>query len=204
MQTDPVIRLNAHAAKDETVLADLAGAELSRIVEAFVGTIAGRGAGTLQPKRDSPIDAEWQAWFENIFAPTICPAFTLAYEAASRSRYHAIPTINGELEKSLPADQAQRAGTSGHIAWREIALPQRRKWEAEMAKMEAPPLLPIVFAIHTALFHLPIVQSLQGYAWLETNLASDRFAPSDLRSAWRHVISSCAVGISHHANFGIS
>ena len=50
----------------------------------------------------------------------------------------------------------------GHREWRKYIL----KMEAD----EAPGHLPVIFALHSVLFRLPLVCAMQSYAWLEWKL----------------------------------
>jgi hypothetical protein len=204
MQSKLATPLNLCARKEPDGLADIGGAELRRIVDAFAAAIQGRGGGTFQIVHGLNLGAGWQRWFESVFLPAIRPAFAGSHEAIRVGRYHEIVAINAELEKFLSAGEVCRALAAGRVAWQEIAVPQRQKLDAEIFQSTSRILLPTVFAIHTALFHLPNVQALQGYLWLEAILTAGLCAPGELSDLWYQVTASCAAGIPFHATFAIS
>ncbi len=204
MQSKLATPLSLHPRTMPEVLADIGGAELGRIVQAFAAAIEGRSAGTLHIMDGLNSGASWRSWFESVFQRKICPAFAPSHEAVRIGRYHEIASINGELQELLAPEEARRALVAGRFAWQETALPRRRKLVAEIGPTASELLLPTVFAIHAAIFHLPIVQSLQGYLWLEAVLAAGMHAPRDPGEFWHHVTASCASAIQFHASFEIS
>jgi hypothetical protein len=143
--------------------------EFARSVRISLLGVSPSGLGSFCPKA-ATLEGDWQEWCQNIFGQTIGPIFRDTYHLATELKLREIADLDvvlgeklGHISPALIAAAHPFVGGKenmrGHCEW--------RKYRLKIDSGAAPGHLPVVFALHSVLFRLPLTCALQAYAWLE-------------------------------------
>lgn len=143
--------------------------EFARAVKVSLLGVSPTGKGSFRPSEDS-IGDDWAEWCEKLFAQGIGPIFRDVYHLGSHLKLREVVILDevlathlGDLapdliEASHPFMEGKE-NMRGHREWRKYVL--------KIQAGEAPGHLPVIFALHSVLFRMPLACALQAYAWLE-------------------------------------
>ncbi|MDF1862953.1 MAG: hypothetical protein P1U87_22240 [Verrucomicrobiales bacterium] len=127
--------------------------------------------GTFFPGKDALLAQAWKSWTESTFLPLIVPAFIEALQNGLASRVEEICGKDRELSQNLPEDMAVRSQKAAQTFLEgKSEMKGNREWVRYAEAVESgttPGNLPVVFALQSALFHLPLASALSAYAWFE-------------------------------------
>lgn len=148
---------------------DLEGISLARTISRL-GVISGSPATFFWDESFSLSDS-WSLWLGTRFAPVLAPAFVATHRLAGEMRPDEIVTGDLAVDRALPEPLRLRSLSAAkpfltgkdemraHRAWSRVS--------ARIASGESPGHLVTVFALQTALYHLPLASALAAYAWFE-------------------------------------
>lgn len=139
-------------------------------------------AGTFSPGTSVPLSRAWDSWSTTIFAPVVAPAFVEVYRHAIAARVEEICEIDRQLEGRLTDRTAARshAAASSFFEGKD-EMQANREWVRyvrAVVEKRSPGNLPIVFALQSALYRLPLAQALTAYAWFEFRSRSGKGIPA--------------------------
>lgn len=143
--------------------------EFARAVKVSLLGVTPAGKGSFRPS-GGRIGDDWAEWCENLFSDGIGPIFRDAYHLGSQLKLREVVILDEVLATHLGVlspdliDAARpfmegKENMRGHREW--------RKYTLKIQAGEAPGHLPVVFALHSVLFRMPLACALQAYAWLE-------------------------------------
>lgn len=148
---------------------ELDGLSLARLISRLGVDSCSPGLFLTGGSRSLALD--WQDWVTNSLVPVLSPCFAAVHRLAGGIRPAEIAKLDRELDERLPPLPRSRSleaakaflegksGMGGHREW--------SRYADLVAKGSTPGHLPVVFAVQTALFHLPLASSLAAYAWFE-------------------------------------
>lgn len=148
---------------------DLGGISLARTISRL-GATAGSPA-TFFWDESTDLTDSWDDWGTTVFSPILAPAFVAMHRHASEMRPDEILAEDLALDRALPetlrlrSQSAARPFLSGkeemraHRAWTRVAV--------RITEGAAPGHLTTLFALQTALYHLPLASALSAYVWFE-------------------------------------
>lgn len=128
-------------------------------------------AATFRPEPLESLEDSWARWIEDWFVPHLAPAFVETFHCGSAARAGEIQAIDSLLDGALSESmrsaslEAARAFLQGKEEMR-----GNREWIRFAERVESgetPGHLPVVFALQSALYHLPLTPALSSYAWFE-------------------------------------
>ena len=133
--------------------------------------IAPRAPGTFFPAEAASLAVAWEAWSDSYFSPIIAPAFVAAFREGMASRADELGDIDQDLQACLPDEMLVRSKVAGEPFFEgKEEMRANRVWtrySSAVTEGRAPGNLPIVFALQSALFQLPLPSALGAYAWYE-------------------------------------
>lgn len=143
--------------------------EFARAVKVSLLGVTPTGKGSFRPAIDR-IGDDWAEWCDQRFAVGIGPIFRDVYHLGSQLKLREVVILDEVLATHLgvlspdliEASQPFMEGKEnmrGHREWRKYVL--------KIQAGEAPGHLPVIFALHSVLFRMPLACALQAYAWLE-------------------------------------
>lgn len=115
--------------------------------------------------------AAWERWLETCFSPHLAPVFVGVRRLAGELRIEGIVELDRRLDGVLGAPlrasslAAARAFLEGKAEMR--ANPEWRRFAEAVAEGRSPGHAPVLFALQTALYHLPLASALAAYLWFE-------------------------------------
>jgi hypothetical protein len=117
------------------------------------------------------LPAAWKLWQENWLIPHLAPAFVESYQCGVQCRLDEVQAIDTLLDVALTEpirDRSKQAAEAFLEGKSEIQA--KREWTRfadRIAKGESPGHVPVIFALQSALFHLPLASALSAYIWFE-------------------------------------
>lgn len=122
----------------------------------------------------------WDRWLRDCFSPLLAPAFAEIHRLAGEMRIERIVELDRKLDQSL--DRIPR--TNSLVAARAFLegkseMRANREWSRfaqSVADGKAPGHAPVLFALQTALYHLPLASALAAYVWFELESGLPRTA----------------------------
>jgi hypothetical protein len=128
------------------------------------------GPATFFASKD-PQETAWATWQTGLFLPVIAPAFAELWHCAESGRVAELSAADAFLDAELP-EPARQHGREAAAAYREgkTELLHHRPWfqfVERVREKRSPGQVASFFALHCALFHLPLSSSLLAYAWFE-------------------------------------
>jgi urease accessory protein UreF len=148
---------------------DLGGISLARTISRL-GVVSG-APGTFLWDESTGLSEAWNAWLNVWFTPVLAPALVSVHHLASEMRPDEIVATDLAIDRALPESLRRRSLTAAkpfltgkeemraHRAWSRVS--------ARIAAGESPGHLVTLFALQTALYHLPLAPALGAYAWFE-------------------------------------
>ncbi|MDF1816911.1 MAG: hypothetical protein P1V20_32220 [Verrucomicrobiales bacterium] len=114
--------------------------------------------------------SDWRAWCDVVFREAVGPVFRETVELAPGLKLREIAVIDKALGTQIGESSARLIEASRPFIEGKDQMRGHREWSKYIRKIEsgeAPGHLPVVFALHSVLFRLPLASSLQAYAWFE-------------------------------------
>jgi urease accessory protein UreF len=148
---------------------DLGGISLARTISRL-GVVSG-APGTFLWDESTGLSEAWNAWLDAWFTPVLAPALVSVHHFASEMRPDEIVATDLAVDRALPEPLRRRSLSAAkpfltgkdemraHRAWSRVS--------ARVAAGESPGHLVTLFALQTALYHLPLAPALGAYAWFE-------------------------------------
>lgn len=126
---------------------------------------------SFSPFSDQTLGDDWEEWCHFTFKLTLGPAIRDTIKLGESMQIQEITAIDHRLTEELGEELSQVLIEAG-LPFRQGKENMRghREWSKYMAAIEAsaaPGHLPIVFALHSVLFRMPLASALQSYCWLE-------------------------------------
>lgn len=154
---------------------------LSRFIS-LLGVTPG-AAATFAPAEGIPLSRAWDNWRENWFRPHLAPAFVESYLCGIASRIDEVQSIDSLLDPAMPDEMAERSRAAAK-AFLEGKTEMRgnREWLRYAERIETgetPGHVAIVFALQSALFHLPLPSALSAYSWFEFRSRAGKGIPPE-------------------------
>jgi len=118
----------------------------------------------------STLNDDWRNWCEKVFCTIIGPVFRETCQLAAELKLREIVELDLMLGQNLGGVSAGLIKAARPFIEGKENMRGHREWRKYMLKIdsgEAPGHLPVVFALHSVLFRLPLTCALQAYAWLE-------------------------------------
>lgn len=139
--------------------------------------ITPNSAGTFCPDKGASLESAWTDWAERYFSPVLAPAFVSAFRYGMESKSEEIAETDRDLVAQLPDDLAVRSREAGIPFFEgKDEMKANRVWTRyadAVEKGNSPGNLPVVFALQSALFQLPLSSALGSYAWFEFRSRKD-------------------------------
>jgi hypothetical protein len=148
---------------------DLGGLSLARYVSRL-------GVDSSQPctfllGEGETLGLAWKSWLATWFRPVLAPAFVAVHGHASASRPLEIVPHDLALDRALDEPTRRRSLAVGRSFLEGKAMMRaHREWSGfaeRVAAGEAPGHAATLFALQSALYHLPLANALAAYAWFE-------------------------------------
>jgi hypothetical protein len=148
---------------------DLGGISLARTISRL-GVVSGSPA-TFLPDESTGLSEAWNAWLDLWFTPVLAPALVSVHRLAGEMRPDEIVATDLAVDRALPEPLRRRSLSAArpfltgkdemraHRAWSRVSV--------RIAAGESPGHLVTLFALQTALYHLPLAPALGAYAWFE-------------------------------------
>ncbi|MEX2577619.1 MAG: hypothetical protein WD342_01065 [Verrucomicrobiales bacterium] len=135
-----------------------------------LGITPGRPA-TFLCREPGDLESAWRLWQETFFAPRLAPAFVDTYLCGTEFRLDEIQAVDTLLDAGMP-DAARRRSLETAFAFLEGKEEMRansewKRFAGRVARGETPGHATILFALQSALYHLPLASALTAYAWFE-------------------------------------
>lgn len=132
--------------------------------------VSPNGLSSFQPSSRTLGD-DWAGWLEGLFAPVLGPTIRETHLMGQEFLLREIAAIDRGLVSQLspPCSSALMGASLPFVEGKEH-MRGHREWSRYVAKLdsgEAPGHLPVIFALHSLLFRLPLTSALLAYAWLE-------------------------------------
>ncbi len=148
---------------------EIEGLALARFVSRL--GIEVRSPGTFVWDSRGDLAAAWRLWLETWFAPVLAPAFVEIHRLAGEMRPDEIAGQDRVLDRALSETLRTRSLAAG-LAFLEGKSEMRanRKWTRFSELVAAggtPGHATTLFALQSALYHLPLAPALSAYAWFE-------------------------------------
>ena len=143
--------------------------EFARSVRVSLLGVTPAGVASFRPDEDSLV-SDWETWAATIFANTIGPSFRDAFELGCEFRLRELALLDVALGKEIPDLSDDLAAASRPFIEGKEQMKGHSDWGKYVRKIEsgkAPGHLPVVFALHSVLYRLPLASALAAYAWFE-------------------------------------
>ncbi|MBU6180597.1 MAG: hypothetical protein KGR69_13100 [Verrucomicrobia bacterium] len=148
---------------------DLQVLSLSRTISRL-GVVSGR-PGTFLCGASPSLPATWEEWLGTWFSPVLAPAFVSAHRLAGEMRPDEIVTVDLALDRALSEPLRLRSlSAAAPFLEGKDDMRAHRVWSRVSGTIAAggsPGHLVTLFALQTALYHLPLASALAAYAWFE-------------------------------------
>ena len=150
--------------------------EIDRAIQiSLLGAEAVESPATFLPEPEADFKQEWDRWSNGLFRKTIIPEFVGVYTATREMRHLEISRLDASLDADIPSPPGKRSLAAARIFLDRKAdvrhMPQWVKFEDRIAAGSSAGHLATLFAIQSALFHVPVFPALISYAWLEWRAA---------------------------------
>lgn len=158
----------------------------------------------------SPVTFRWDGvgslglcfdrWIERSFAPLLAPSLISVHRLATAYRLDEIAAIDHRVDRLLepPARTRSLAAATAFLEGKD-EMKANRQWSrfADLVAQGATPgHTPTLFALQTALYHLPLVPMLAAYSWFELESGLPR-PYRDLAGTREEVLRLFAASLPH-------
>tara|TARA_R110000850_G_scaffold272584_3_gene407866 strand:- start:4002 stop:4628 length:627 start_codon:yes stop_codon:yes gene_type:complete len=152
------------------------------------------------------LPSAWKLWQETWLAPHLAPSFVEAYECGVQYWLDEIQAIDTLLDLDL-TDQVRERSKQAAAAFLEgkSEMQANREWSKfadRVAKGETPGHVSVVFALQSALYHLPLASALSAYIWFEFQSGMpkevSRESLSELSSLFEEALVHVSVAVRKH------
>lgn len=176
---------------------DLGGLALGRLISRLGVSISAPAIFAWDGSGD--LATAWDAWLANPFRTLLAPAFVRGHRLAGEGRIVELIAVDHDLDRELPQDLRahSRQAASCFLDGKE-GMRANREWSRFAAKVEAgetPGHLPVLFALHTSLYHLPLLPALAAYAWFELESGLPRGGWKDRPGSREEALGSFAAAL---------
>ena len=143
--------------------------EFARSVRVSLLGVTPEGMASFRPSPESLI-GDWETWSETIFASTIGPFFRDSFELGSEFHLQELALLDATLGKEIPELSSDLMAASLPFIEGKTKIkghPELGKYTRKIESGKAPGHLPVIFALHSVLYRLPLAGALFAYAWFE-------------------------------------
>jgi len=113
----------------------------------------------------------WQIWQDEWLSPHLAPNFVEAYECGSQFRIDEVQAIDCMLDVNLTEQVRERSIAAGKPFLEGKAEMRGNKdwvkYSERVEKGQSPGHVSVIFALQSALYHLPLASALSAYIWFE-------------------------------------
>lgn len=113
----------------------------------------------------------WTMWLQQPFAESLAETFVEVYMAATEMRLRRIVQLDRTLAQCLSGAEARRSRAAGQYFLEGKSemqrAPQWQKYAKSVENGECPGHVVTVFALQSALYHLPLLSALTAYVYFE-------------------------------------
>jgi len=147
-----------------------------------------------------PLTPAFDRWLAGSFGPILAPAVIEVHRLATAYRLNEIAAIDLRIDESLDAAAKTRslAAAKAFLEGKD-EMKANREWTRFanlVSRGSAPGHTATLFALQTALYHLPLVPALAAYAWFELESGLPR-AYRDLAGTREEVLRTFAATLPH-------
>ena len=128
---------------------------------ALLGVTPGSAATFLFDNRGD-LPGAWQIWQDQCLEPHLGPNFVEAYECGSQFRIDEVQAIDCLLDVKLTDQVRERSIAAGKPFLKDWV-----KYNERVGKGHSPGHISVIFALQSALYHLPLASALSAYIWFE-------------------------------------
>lgn len=148
---------------------DLGGLALGRLISRLGVSIS--ASATFVWNGEGDLSEAWDHWLTGPFRAALAPAFVQAHRFAGENRVLELVTIDRELDRNLPEPlhAGSLAAGKSFLSGKE-GMQANREWSrfaAQVTDGKSPGHVPVLFALHASLYHLPLLPALAAYTWFE-------------------------------------
>ncbi|MEC8826010.1 MAG: urease accessory UreF family protein [Verrucomicrobiota bacterium] len=137
---------------------------------ALLGVTPGSAATFLFDNRGD-LPGAWQIWQDQCLEPHLGPNFVEAYECGSQFRIDEVQAIDCLLDVKLTDQVRERSIAAGKpfLEGKEEMKGNKDwvKYNERVGKGHSPGHISVIFALQSALYHLPLASALSAYIWFE-------------------------------------
>lgn len=157
--------------------------EMERVIAISVMGVKAKGGSIFSPNLKKGLSPEglaefresWIEWLRQSFQQHLGKTFVEVYMASTEMRIRRITNLDRNLDQSLSAEasnRSQRAGSWFLEGKSEMQrAPQWKKYADCVCRGECPGHVITVFALQSALYHLPLLSALTAYVYFEWRVA---------------------------------
>ncbi|MDF1659815.1 MAG: hypothetical protein P1U58_19535 [Verrucomicrobiales bacterium] len=171
---------------------DAEGINLSRFIS-LLG-IAPTTSATFSPNPGAPLESAWKTWQETRFVPHYAPAFIRTFGAAMKLRIETIVSADLALDSELPEAARKKSLSAGRpFLEGKTEMKGHREWirfAERVEKNQSPGHLCVLFALQSALYHLPLSSALEAFVSFEFQSRSGKFPFAEMTAEENLVFSS--------------
>lgn len=113
----------------------------------------------------------WQLWQNKWLAPHLAPNFVEAYECGSQFRINEVQAVDSLLDVNLTEQLRERSIAAGKpFLEGKDEMKGNKDWIKYVDRVEkgqSPGHVSVIFALQSALYHLPLASALSAYIWFE-------------------------------------
>ena len=151
-------------------------------------------AATFAPAEGIPLSTAWNNWRETWFRPHLAPAFVESYLCGIASRIDEVQSVDSLLDPAIPEEMNERSRKAAKAFLEgKTEMQGNREWLRFAERIEAgetPGHISVVFALQSALFHLPLPSALSAYAWFEFRSREGKGIPPEATEEEKVVFAS--------------
>ncbi len=148
---------------------ELDGLALSRFISRLGVELSGPCTFVWESSRT--LKEAWAHWLAGIFRPLLAPALVSVHALASAMRPAEVVAVDRRVDAGLASESRHRSLAAGRAFLEgKTAMRAHREWSGfadRVAADESPGHVAVLFALQSALYHLPLASTLAAYAWLE-------------------------------------
>ena len=178
---------------------DAGGFALARLISQL-GVHPGSPATFLWDDRGD-LSAAWTIWLDNWFAPHLVGAFLEVYRCAASYHLDGIEAADTLLDAALTESLRSRSlKVASAFLDGKSEMRANREWQRfadRIARGEARGHTTTLFALQSALYHLPLGPALSAYAWFELESGLPRTGYRDKAGSADEVLSVFRTALPH-------
>ena len=177
---------------------ELDGLALARIVSRL--GVEAVSPATFLWNGEGPLARAFDLWLAGSFGPTLAPALIEVHRLATAYRLDEIAAVDQRIDASLDLGAKTRSLAAAKAFLEGKAeMKANREWtrfSERVALNKTPGHTATLFALQTALYHLPLAPALAAYAWFELESGLPR-GYRDLAGTREEVLRTFASALPH-------